>query len=150
MSDGFRRDLELAPGAGFRLRRRVSARILSLLLAIAAVGWGAFDLAAGYRLVGAGTLALAIAFMLQLTQAELDSWRFQRAQAVHRTWRGERRIEARRIAGVQVEFVQGLARAWIELRDGEQVPLVEGNEAEVRRIAERLASVVRDPPEVLH
>ena len=150
MSDGFRRDLELAPGVGFRLRRRLSARVFSILLAIAAIGWGAFDLSIGYRFVGAATIALAAAFVVQLAQAELDFWRFEGAQAVHRTWRGELRIEARKIAGVQIEFVDGRARAWIELRDGEQVPLVEGEEGEVRRIAERLTAVVSDRPEVLH
>src|SRR5262245_42525216 len=128
MSDGFRRDLELAPGAGFRLRRRGSARIFSILLAIAAIGWGVFDLSLGYWFVGGATIALAVAFIVQMVQAELDSWRFESRQAVHRTWRGEQRIDARKIAGVQVEFAGGRARAWIELRDGGQVPLVEGDE----------------------
>src|SRR5205807_6087160 len=80
MSEGFRRDLELAPGAGFRLRRRLSARIFSALLALAAIGWGAFDLSIGYRFVGAATIALAVAFIVQLVYAELDSWRFENAE----------------------------------------------------------------------
>ena len=147
MSDGFRRDLELAPGAGFRLRRRLSARIFSFLLALAAIGWGAFDLFVGYRLVGVATIAIAIAFVVQLVWAELDAWRFEDAELRARGVR----VPARQIRGVQVEFVKGLARASVELRDGEQLPLVEGDEMEVRRIADRLASVVRDPPpEVLH
>jgi hypothetical protein len=74
MSDGFRRDLTLAKGAGFRLRRRLSARIFSALLALAAFGWGA----------------------------------------------------------------------------GEEVPLVEGDELEVRRIAERLAGSLKEPPDMLN
>lgn len=144
MSSAFRRDLELAPGAGFRLRRRLAARVFSTLLALAAIGWGAFDLWAGFRIVGAATIALAAAFVVQLVQAELDSWRFDGVQAVHRGLRGlrfeETRFEVRQIRGVQVRFVKGRARAWIELNDGGQVPLVEGDEPSVRRIADRLSA----------
>src|SRR5262245_6490094 len=133
MSDGFRRDLELAPGKGFRLRRRLSARIFSALLAFAAIGWGAFDLSIGYRAVGIATIALALAFVVQLVWAELDSWRFENAELRSRRVR----VPARQIRGVQVEFVRGRARASVELRDGGQIALVEGDEAEVRRIADR-------------
>ena len=59
MRGTFRRDLTLAPGPEFRLTRRLSARILSVVLALAAIGWGVFDLWAGYRVVGAATAALA-------------------------------------------------------------------------------------------
>src|SRR5438105_15839256 len=109
MSDGFRRDLELAPGAGFRLRRRLSARVFSGLLAVAAIGWGAFDLSIGYRFVGAATMALAIAFVTQLVYAELDRWRFENSELRSRRLR----LPARDIRGVEIEFVQGRARAWI-------------------------------------
>ncbi len=153
MSDGFRRDLELAPGAGFRLRRRLGARIFSALLALAAIAWGAFDLWIGYRFVGAATVALAVAFVVQLFFAELESWRFDGA-LLHRGLRGlrfeETRLEARRIRGVQVAFVKGRARAWVETLDGEEVPLVEGDEREVRRIADRLSALMAERPEVLH
>ncbi len=37
MSEGFRRDLELAPGPEFRLRRRPVARLVSVLLVLAAL-----------------------------------------------------------------------------------------------------------------
>ena len=146
MSEGFRRDLELAPGGGFRLRRRPSARIFSALLALAAIGWGAFDLSIGYRFVGAATILLAVAFIVQLVYAELDSWRFEDAELRSRRLR----LPARKIRGVQVEFVKGRARAWIELRDGGQVALVEGDEVEVRRIADRLVGVIAQRPEVMH
>ncbi|MCA1828170.1 MAG: hypothetical protein ABR567_02685 [Myxococcales bacterium] len=146
MSEGFRRDLELAPGGGFRLRRRLSARIFSALLAFAAIAWGAFDLSIGYRFVGAATIALAVAFVVQLVWAELDSWRFEDAELRSRRLR----LPARKIRGVQVEFVKGRARAWVELRDGGQVALVEGDEAEVRRIADRLSGMIASRPEVLH
>ena len=146
MSEGFRRDLELAPGAGFRLRRRLSARIFSALLALAAIGWGAFDLSIGYRFVGAATILLAVAFIVQLVYAELDSWRFEDAELRSRRVR----LPARKIRGVQVEFVKGRARAWIELLDGGHVALVEGDEVEVRRIADRLAVVIAQRPEVMH
>jgi hypothetical protein len=155
-SDGFRRDLTLAPGAGFRLRRRLSARIFSALLALAAIGWGLFDLWIGNRFVGAATIALAVAFVVQLVQAELDSWRFEAGKVVRRTFAlrelrfRELRLEAREISGVQVAFGKGLARAWIETRAGEEVPLVEGDEREVRQIAERLAGTLKEPPAVLH
>ena len=142
----FKRDLELAPGAGFRLRRTLGARAFSALLAIAAIGWGAFDLWIGYRIVGAATIALAVAFVAQLVWAELDAWRFENAELRSRRLR----VPARQIRGVEVEFVKGRARAWVELRDGAQLPLVEGDEREVRRIAERLAGVIARPPEVLH
>lgn len=150
MAEGFRRDLELAPGPGFRLRRRLGARIFSVLLALAALFWGAFDLWLGRWVVGALTLALAVAFVVQLVQAELDSWRFEGSQAVHKSWRGEQRIDRRRIAGVQIAFSGKRARAWIELHDGDQVPLVEGDAREVGRIADRLAALVVERPEVLH
>lgn len=146
MSDGFRRDVELAPGPGFRLRRRLSARIFSALLALAAIGWGLFDLSIGYRFVGAATIALAVAFVVQLVRAELDMLRFENAALRSRSFA----VPARDIRGVQVEFVKGRARAWAELRDGRQLALVEGEEREVRRIAERLSGVIARPPEVLH
>ena len=146
MSEGFRRDLELAPGKGFRLRRRLSARIFSALLAFAAIAWGAFDLSIGYRVVGLATIALALAFVVQLIWAELDAWRFENAELRSRRVR----VPVRQIRGVQVEFVKGRARASIELSGGEQLPLVEGDEAEVRRIADRLSGMIARPPEVLH
>jgi hypothetical protein len=156
MSDGFRRDLTLAPGTGFRLRRRLSARIFSTLLALAAVGWGIFDLRVGNRFVGAATLALALAFVVQLVQAELDSWRFEAGTVVRRTFLlrelrfHEKRLAAREISGVPVAFVKGAARAWIETRAGEEVPLVEGDEREVRHVAERLSGMLQPAPTVLH
>jgi hypothetical protein len=156
MYRGFRRDLTLAKGAGFRLRRRLSARIFSALLALAAIGWGLFDLWIGNRFVGAATIALAVAFVVQLVQAELDSWRFEAGKVVRRTFAlrelrfRELRLEAREISGVQVAFGKGLARAWIETRAGEEVPLVEGDEREVRQIAERLAGTLKEPPALLH
>jgi hypothetical protein len=135
----FRRDLTLAPGPEFRLTRRMSARIVSVLLAAAAVGWGAFDLWAGHRVVGAATAALAVAFIVQLVQAELATWRFDGAELRS----ARQRIPASDIEGVHVAFSGGRARAWVEMRDGEQVALVEGEEREVRRIADRLAGMVQ-------
>jgi hypothetical protein len=145
----FRHDLELAPGTAFRLRRRTGARLFSALLAMAAVGWGAFDLWMGYRIVGAATVLLAAAFVAQLVQAELDSWLFDGREAVRRTFRlrglhfRELRLSARDIRGVEVAFGGGRARAWIEDRSGEQYALVEGDEREVRAIADRLAGSLR-------
>lgn len=132
----FRKDLKLVPGAGFRLRRRWSARLLSAALALAALGWGAYDLFAGLSLVGGATLILAIAFVVQLVQAELDVWRFDgRALRSHRS-----RIEAGQIRRVRLgEAGEGRARAWVETFEGDQLPLVEGKEDEVRRIADRLS-----------
>jgi hypothetical protein len=150
----YRRDLELAPGSEFRLRRRWSARILSGLLAVAAVAWGAYDLTAGHPLVGTGTLVLAIVFALQLLQAEIDSWRFEQRAVVRRllTLRGlrEDRLPADDIRGVHVAFANGRARAFIETSEGEEVPLVEGKEAEVRRIADRLSAALARPQGLLH
>jgi hypothetical protein len=153
MSEGYRRDLELAPGAGFRLRRRFTARLFSALLALAALGWGALDLSIGYRFVGVATIGLAAAFVAQLAYVELESWRFDGA-LVHRSFRPfhfeEQRLPLRRIRGVQVAFAGRRARAWVELNDGDEVPLVEGDEREVRRIADRLSLLVAERPEVLH
>jgi hypothetical protein len=150
MRGTFRRDLRLAPGPEFRLTRRVSARVLSVVLAITAIGWGAFDLWAGHRVVGAATAALAVAFVIQLVQAELATWRFDGGEL-----RSARlRVRASEIEGVHVAFSGGRARAWVETRDGEQVALVEGEERDVRRIADQLSGVVRlassSPPSVLH
>jgi hypothetical protein len=150
----YRRDLELAPGTEFRLRRRLSARVFSGLLALAAVIWGGYDLGVGRPWVGAGTLALAVAFMLQLTQAEIDSWRFEERAVVRRllTLRGltEERLHATEIRGVHVAFEKGRARAFIETMDGEEVPLVEGKEAEVRRIADKLNAALARPTGFFH
>ncbi len=147
----FRRDLMLAPGPGFRLRRRMGARAFSALLAVAAVGWGAFDLVAGFRLVGGATLALALAFVAQLVQGELGSWRFDGVELRSRRLR----LSAKQIQGVHLAFERGRARAWAETRDGEQVALVEGDEQEVRRIADRLSgslqlASLQPPQQTLH
>jgi hypothetical protein len=135
----FRRDLTLAPGPEFRLTRKRSARILSVLLALAAIGWGAYDLWAGYRVVGVATAALAMAFVIQIIQAELAGWRFEGAELRSRFLR----VPARDIEGVHVAYSGRRARAWIETRDGQQVALVEGEEQEVRRIADRLSGTVQ-------
>jgi hypothetical protein len=133
----FRRDLTLAPGPEFRLRRRPTARIYSGLLALAAIGWGVFDVWAGYRWVGAATIVLAAAFVVQLVQAELDAWRLDSAELRSRRLR----VPIGEITGVHVEFSGRIARAWIETR-GEPVALVEGAEAEVRNIADRLSGTL--------
>lgn len=139
MRGTFRRDLTLASGPGFRLVRRRSARVLSVLLAISAVGWGAYDLWTGHRAVGLATAALAVAFIVQLAQGELAGWRFEGAELRSRRIR----VAAGQIEGVHLSFAGGRARAWIELRDGDQVALVEGEEREVRGIADRLAGTLR-------
>lgn len=150
----YRRDLELAPGSGFRLRRRLSARIFSGLLAVAAVCWGCFDLTSGHPWVGAATLALAVAFVAQLVRAELEGWRFEETAVVRRmlTLQGvqEERLPAREIRGVHVAFAKGRARAFIETLAGEEVPLVEGDEREIRRIADRLSAALSTDPRVVH
>ena len=150
----YRRDLELAPGPHFRLRRRRSARLFSALLAVAALGWGVYDISAGHRWIGAVTLALAVAFVIQLAQSEADSWRFEERAVIRRmlTLRGlaEERLPANQIRGVHVAFEKGRARAFIETLAGEEVPLVEGEEAEVRRIADRLSAALHHPPQLLH
>lgn len=133
----FRRDLVLAPGPEFRLRRRLSARLYSVLLALAAFGWGIYDLLAGFRLVGAATALLACAFVVQLVQAERDAWRMEGAELRSRTLR----VAVGDIRGVHVQFEGRKARAWVETR-GEPVALVEGEEEEVRHIAERLSGTL--------
>ncbi len=64
------------------------------------------------------------------------------------------RVPAAEIEGVHVAFSGGRARAWVETRDGDQVALVEGEEREVRRIADQLSGVVRlassSPPPMVH
>ncbi len=139
MRGTFRRDLALAPGPAFRLRRRISARIASALLAVAAVGWGAYDLWSGHRIIGLATAALAVAFVLQLVQAELSGWRLEGTELRSRRFR----LPAKDIEGVYVAFEGRRARAWVETREGEQVALVEGDEREVRRIADRLSGTIR-------
>jgi hypothetical protein len=131
--------LALAPGPEFRLRRRLSARLFSLLLAVTAIAWGAFDLWAGHRLVGVATAVLAIAFVVQLVQAEQAGWGFEGTELRSRTLR----LPARDIEGVHLTVSGRSARAWVETRDGEQVALLEGEEQEVRRIAARLSGLLR-------
>ena len=139
MRGAFRRDLRLAPGPGFRLQRRFAARLFSALLAIAALSWGAYDVVSGLRIVGGATLALAIAFVVQLVQAERDAWLFDGAELRSRRLR----VAASQIEGVHLAFERGRARAWVETRSGEPVALVEGDEQEVRRIADRLSGALR-------
>jgi hypothetical protein len=135
----FRKDLELSADPGFTLTRRRSARALSVLLVVAAVGWGIFDLRSGHRVVGLATVALAVAFVVQLVQAERSGWRFEGSELRSHRFR----LPAREIEGVHVGFSGKTARAWIETRNGEQVALVEGGEREVRRIADRLSGTLQ-------
>jgi hypothetical protein len=145
----FRRDLTLAPGPEFRLRRRPSARLYSALLALAAVAWCFYDLREGYRLVGAATGVLAFAFVLQLVLLERSAWRLEDTELRSRSLR----IPVSDIEGVRVDFEGRTGRVWVEAR-GEAVALVEGAEDEARRIAERLAGTLRlatlPPPGRLH
>jgi hypothetical protein len=135
----FRRDLTLAPGPGFHLTRKKSARVLSVLLAATALGWGIFDLWAGYRVVGAATAALAVAFVVQIVQAELATWRFEGKELRSRRMR----VRAREIESVHVASSGGRGRVWIETRDGEEIALAEGTEREIRDVADRLSGMVR-------
>jgi len=135
----FRRDLALAPGPGFRLGRKRSATILSVVLALTAAGWGAYDLWAGHRVIGLATAALAVAFTIQLVQGELAGWRFEGAELRSRRVR----VKAREIESVHVAARAGRARAWVETRAGDQVALLEGEEREVRRIVDRLSGIIR-------
>jgi len=96
----FRKDLTLASGPEFRLTRRVSARVFSALLALAAVGWGVFDIWAGYRVVGAATALLAIAFVVQFVQLERAGWRFDGAVLRSRSVR----VPVGDIEGVHMAF----------------------------------------------
>jgi len=139
MHGTFRKDLQLSPGPEFKLARRRSARVLSTLLALAAIGWGIFDLRTGHGWVGIATLALAIAFVVQLVQAERSGWRFDGSELRSHNFR----LPAREIKGVHVAFSGKTARAFVETRAGEQVALVEGEELEVRRIADRLSGTLR-------
>jgi hypothetical protein len=147
----YRRDLELAPGEAFRLRRRLSPRSLPFWLVLAALGFAAYDLVAGRYWIGAATALLALAFVLE---SFFDGWRVEQRVVVHRvlTLRGvrEARLPASQIRGVHVAFDRGRARAFIETLDGEEVALVEGPEAPVRQIADRLSAAISDRPQTLH
>lgn len=139
MRGAFRRDLALAPGPGFHLARRRSARVVSLLLALAAIGWGIYDLVAGFRVIGVATAALAVAFVIQIVQAELSTWRFEGTELCSRRVR----LRARDIDGVHVAFAGPRARVWVELRDGQEVALAEGAERDIRAIADRLSGMIQ-------
>jgi hypothetical protein len=129
----------LASGPEFKLRRKPVARLFSALLSLAALGWGAFDLWAGFRWVGIGTVILALAFIAQLVKAERDTVRLENAElrSLHL------RLPVAEIEGIHVQFGDTLARAWLKTTKGEQVALVEGDEQEVRRITDRLAGTLQ-------
>ncbi len=74
----------------------------------------------------------------------------RRTFALHELRFRELRLAASEISGVQVAFARGVARAWIETRAGDQLPLVEGDEREVRQIAERLSGSLKEAPRTLH
>jgi hypothetical protein len=112
--------------------------VYSALLAFAAIGWGLYDLWAGHRFVGAATAVLAAAFVLQFVDGELGAWRVEGAELRSRRLR----VPMREIEGVHLSFEGRVARAWLETR-GDPVALVEGEEAEVRRIADRLAGTLK-------
>ena len=139
MRGTFRRDLALAPGPGFRLVRRRSARLLSALLAVAAAGWGAYDLWAGSRIIGLATACLAAAFLAQFVQGELAGWRFEGTELRSRRLR----VSAKDVESVHVSFLGGRGRVWVETRGGKELALVEGEERDVRRIADRLSDAIR-------
>ncbi len=149
MLGSFRRDLTLAPGPEFRLRRRQSARVYSALLALAALAWCFYDLREGYRLIGAATGVLAVAFLLQLVALERSAWRLENTELRSRSLR----IPVSDIEGVRIDFEGRTGRVWVEAR-GETIALVEGAEDEARRIAERLAGTLRlstlPPERTLH
>jgi hypothetical protein len=146
---GFRRDLTLANGPGFRLRRRTSTRVLSAAGVLGGAALAVAHVRLGQPLLGAVLALLALAFLVQLIWAELDAWRFDGRAAVHREVvlrqlaLRETRVALRQIRGVQVEFVGRRARAWIETVRGEEYPLVEGDSDEVERIADRLSAQLR-------
>lgn len=156
---GYRRDLELAPGAQFRLRRRLWARALSIFGVGGGLVLGVYDLSVGYLATGAMMLALAFAFLVQHVRAELEEWRFEGDAAVRTRFvlrqfsLEETRVPAAAVRGVQVEFVGRRARAWIETKRGEEIPLVEGDSAEVELIADRLTASLKlsskPPPSTL-
>jgi hypothetical protein len=147
----YRRDLELAPGAEFRLRRRFSPKSLSFWLALAAVAFAGFDLYERRPWVGVITLLLSLAFV---AENYFDGWRVEGRVVVHRalTLRGPKtdRLPAAQIRGVHVAFDNGRARAFIETIIGEEIPLVEGPEASVRQIADRLSDAISNTPRLLH
>ena len=147
----YRRDLELAPGEAFRLRRRFSPRSLPFWLVLAALGFAAFDLVSRRWWVGSATLLLALAFV---AESFFDGWRVEERVVVHRalTLRGlrEAKLPVSQIRGVHVAFEGRRARAFIETLDGEEVALVEGPEAPVRQIAERLSAAISNQPRMLH
>lgn len=106
---------------------------------LAAVGWGAYDLWAGHRVIGLATAALAVVFVIQFVQGELAGWRFEDAELRSRRVR----VKGKEIDSVHVSSLGGRARVWVETRAGEQVALAEGEEREVRRIADRLSAAIR-------
>jgi hypothetical protein len=126
-----------------RLRRKRGARRLQVLLALASFAAAGFDLVAEREWIAAAQLALALAFLAVLARAELDSWRLDGDALVRRTLSiggvREERLRATDMRGVVVAVSGERARAWIEMRAGEQYALVEGDEADVRRLADRLS-----------
>lgn len=150
MRGRFRRDLELVPSelGEFRLRRKRGARLLNLALALAGLLTTLLDYRTGRYGFAAAQLAMTVAFVALLLRAELDSWRFDGGQAVRRTFHfgalrfEEIRLEAKQIAGIAVYRGGVLAQAWIETKSGEKYALVEGKQAEVDRIVQRLSTAV--------
>ncbi|GAC1338019.1 MAG: hypothetical protein NVS2B9_08990 [Myxococcales bacterium] len=138
-----------ARGGGLVLRRHRLALLVPLGLAAAGLASMAAELRSGSPLVAALFFALSAAVLALGARTELDTWTFDGAHAVRRTFApGSLRFREVRLRASDIRRVgyvdRGLrSRAWLETRGGDDYALVEGDLSRVKEIAEAWASAAR-------
>jgi hypothetical protein len=152
MRGTFLREVELAGLAGTRgllLRRRRVAALVPLGIALAGLAAMAVELRVGRVILAALFCLLSLAVLALGARTELDSWSFDGAHAVRRTFTlsalGFREVRLRAGDIRRVGYLDRGSRslAWLETKAGEEYALVAGDLPRVKEIAEAWASAAR-------
>jgi len=150
MRGSFRRDAEVRPDpevpGAFALARRPRARTISRAMIALSFAAALLDLWLHRPGLALAQLGLFTAFLLVHLFGEAWMWRFAGDQILVRALELKRlrlrlrveRLHAREILRVGLERRGVRARAWLEMKNGDNYALVEGRAAEVEQIADRV------------